>query len=52
MREFLKIMANDIKEEHFTKSEFFIYGFILPMAFFVICLAAEWLTELAVNAAM
>lgn len=45
-------MANDIKQDHFTKSEFFIYGIVLPLAFVAVCIVAEWLTEVAVDMAL
>lgn len=42
-------MANDIKQDHFTKSEFFIYGIVLPLAFVTVCIFADRLTEVAVD---
>ena len=32
MKEFLETMEKDIQKEHFTKSEWLVYGVIAPMA--------------------
>lgn len=43
MKEFLKIMLKDIQDEHFTKSEFIIYGILTPIMLFLLMAFAGWM---------
>ena len=43
MKEFLRIMAKDIMDEHFTKSEYIVYGILTPLVLVGIMALAGWL---------
>jgi len=43
MKEFLRIMGKDIMDEHFTKSEYIVYGILTPLVLVGIMALAGWL---------
>ena len=43
MKEFLGIMGKDIMDEHFTKSEYIVYGILTPIVLVGIMALAGWL---------
>lgn len=46
MKELLKIMVKDIMDEHFTRKEYIVYGFLAPIALVAIMALAGWLESL------
>jgi hypothetical protein len=46
MKEFLRIMGKDIKDENFTKREYIVYGILTPIVLVGIMALAGWLETL------
>ena len=46
MKELFEIMAKDIMDEHFTKSEYIVYGILTPLVLVGIMALAGWLETL------
>ena len=42
MKEFLRIMGKDIMDEHFTKSEYIVYGILTPLVLVAIMALVGW----------
>lgn len=43
MKEIINILLKDIKDEHFTKSEYIVYGVLTPIVLVAIMALAGWL---------
>ena len=43
MKEFLRIMGKDIKDENFSKREYIVYGIVTPLVLVGIMALAGWL---------
>lgn len=43
MKEFFEIMEKDIKDEHFTRKEYIVYGILTPIVLIGIMALAGWL---------
>ncbi len=43
MKEFFDIMLKDIKDEHFTRKEYIVYGVLTPIVLVAIMALAGWL---------
>ena len=46
MKEFLGIMGKDIMDEHFTKSEYIVYGILTPLVLVALMAFAGWMETL------
>jgi len=43
MKELIEIMLKDIKDEHFTRKEYIVYGVLTPIVLVAIMAFAGWL---------
>ena len=43
MRDFIEIMLKDIKDDHFTRKEYIVYGIFTPIVLIGIMALAGWL---------
>lgn len=43
MKEFFEIMGKDIKDEHFSRKEYIVYGILTPIVLIGIMALAGWL---------
>ena len=46
MKELIEIMMKDIKDEHFTRKEYIVYGILTPIVLIGIMDLAGWLETL------
>lgn len=46
MRDFLEILGKDIKDEHFTRKEFIVYGILTPIVLVALMALAGWMETL------
>ena len=46
MRDFIDIMLKDIKDEHFTRKEYIVYGILTPIVLIGIMALAGWMETL------
>ena len=46
MRDFIEIMLKDIKNDHFTRKEYIIYGILTPIVLIGIMALAGWLENM------
>ena len=46
MKELIEIMMKDIKDEHFNKREYIVYGILTPIVLVGIMALAGWLETL------